>query len=96
MELGKLREHIPLYSDTTGSEMGSVDIYENGVKILADGQSFIAPPEYVQSITPERDLALGKVQAHMVFYELMGMRHELRFIISGVQLATLQSICGKK
>ncbi len=95
MELGKLREHIPLYSDTTGATMGHIDVHENGVKIAANEQTYLCPLDYVESITEERELALGKMQAHMVFYEIMGMRHELRFIISVVQLATLRRMCGK-
>ena len=95
MELGKLREHMTLYSDSTGTAMGSIDVHEGGVMLSADGQRFLFPLDYVESITPERELALGKVQAKMVFYEIMGMRHERRFIISGVHLAVLRKMCGK-
>lgn len=95
MELGKLREHMPIYTDDTGTLLGAIDVHENGVKLKAGEENYNLPLDYVESITPERDLSLGKMQAKMVFYEIMGMKHELRFIISGVHIAMLKKMCGK-
>ncbi|MDO8339354.1 MAG: hypothetical protein Q7T16_01725 [Candidatus Burarchaeum sp.] len=95
MELGKLLEHMPLYSDATGTPIGAIDLYEGGLRAAVDDQTYMVPIDYVESITPERELALGKVQVKMVVYELMGMKHELRFIMSVVYLATLRKACGK-
>jgi hypothetical protein len=95
MEFGKLREHMPLYSDSTGTPIGAIDVYEGGLRATVNDQTYMVPLDFVESITPERELALGKVQVKMVVYEIMGLKHELRFIISSVHLAGLRKICGK-
>ena len=95
MDFGKLQEHMPIYSDVTGTALGAIDVHENGLRVEMDGRRLIIPLEYVESVTAERDLALGKTLVKMVVYEILGMRNELRFIISGVHLAMLRKMCGK-
>jgi len=95
MDLGKLVEHMPVYSDITGTELGAIDVHESGLRIQMEGHRFMIPLEYVESIVPERELALGKTQVRMVVYDVLGTKNELRFIISGVHLATLMRRCGK-
>ncbi|VVC04249.1 Uncharacterised protein [Candidatus Burarchaeum australiense] len=86
---------MPLYSDITGTSIGAIDMYEGGLRAAIDGQTYMIPLDYVESITQERDLALGKAQVKMVAYEVMGLKHEFRFIMSGVQLSGLKKACGK-
>jgi len=95
MDLGKLQEHMPLYSDVTGTALGTIDLYESGLRVEMDGRRLMVPLNYVESLTPERDLALGKTQVKMVMYDVIGMKNEFRFIISGIHFATLKKACGK-
>ena len=95
MDLGKLHEHMIIYSDDTGTVLGAIDVHENGLHVGIEGRRLAVPLEYLESITAERDLALGKTLVKMVVYDIMGMKNEFRFIISGVHLATLKKRCGK-
>ncbi|RLG18585.1 hypothetical protein DRN67_04020 [Candidatus Micrarchaeota archaeon] len=95
MDLGKLQERMLIYSDVTGTEFGAIELHESGMRIKVDGKTLMVPDDYLERITPERELALGKALVKMVVYDVMGMKHELRFILSGVHLATLKKRCRK-
>jgi len=95
MDLGKIQERMVIYSDVTGTEIGAIDLHENGLKLGIEARRITVPMEYLQSIASERDLALGKSLVRMVVYDIMGLKNEFRFIMSGVHLAVLRKRCGK-
>lgn len=96
MVVGDIKESFGIYSDNIGTEMGLIRIGETGVLFETEKYGRLAVPfDYIKSIDTEGDISLGKVKAMVVFYDIMGERHELAFMVSDMKLALLKKACGK-
>ena len=96
MAVGEIRETFCIYSDSIGNELGTIGIGENGILIkTATGENFVVPYDYVKSIESRGEITLGKKTAIIVFYDVMGERHELAFMAPEMKLTELKRACGK-
>ena len=96
MAVGEIREKFSIYSDSVGNEMGTIGIGETGLVIkMATGENFVVPYDYVKSIETRGEITLGKKTATIVFYDVMGDRHELAFMAPEMKLTELKKACGK-
>ncbi len=96
MVVGSIKESFSIYSDSVGTEMGSIQIGETGLIVKTETEGNMNVPfEYVKSIKAAKDLSLGKVKATLVFFDVMGEKHELTFMVSDMKLAALKDACGK-
>ncbi len=92
--IGKQKERMPILYNLKEPKEGEILVCENGL-IVKSNDSFQSPFNYVESITIGRRLNLGKMEAHMVAYDVMGSKHTLEFAINESILHALKKACGK-
>ena len=92
--IGKQKERMPVLYDLKDPKEGEILLCESGIVVRA-GDSFQSPFNYVESITVGRRLNLGKMEAYMVAYDVMGGKHTLEFAINESYLHALKKACGK-
>jgi len=92
--LGKTISSIPIYSDAFDSPAGSIEVCERGLATKGK-ESLKIPLGYVRGLRISRRLQLGKVEAEMIAYDVMGEKHELRFIMSEHDFFELEKACER-
>ena len=95
MVVGEVKTRIPIFSDSIGTQMGSISICENGLIIEAKGSKTPVLFEYVESLGSDRQLHLGKVTAEIRYFDMGSNRNSLMFMISEGNLSLLKKACGK-
>ena len=89
-------DKFEIYADSVGTEMGTIQISDDGLAIKTkDEGSMMVPFSYVESIKSDKGISLGKVKATLVFFDVMGEKHELTFMISDMKLGALKKACEK-
>lgn len=88
-------ETFDIYADSVGNELGTIKISDTGLVIKTTEGSSMVPFDYVKSIMADKNISMGKVKATMVFYDVMGEKHELTFMVSDMKLAALKKACEK-
>jgi hypothetical protein len=89
-------EKFEIYADSVGTEMGTIQISDEGLVIKTKNEgSMMVPFNYVESIKSDKGISLGKVKATLVFFDVMGEKHELTFMVSDMKLGALKKACEK-
>ncbi|MFH1448783.1 MAG: hypothetical protein ABIG39_08030 [Candidatus Micrarchaeota archaeon] len=96
MVVGNIKETFSIYSDNIGTEMGIIRVGETGIVIETEKEGKLAVPfDYIKSIESDGEINLGKVKVEIVFFDIMGERHEMVFMISDMNLGLLKKACEK-
>ncbi|MCX6777760.1 MAG: hypothetical protein NT157_02645 [Candidatus Micrarchaeota archaeon] len=95
MVVGTVKTRIPIFSDSVGTQMGSISICENGIIIEAKGNKTPVLFEYIESLGSDRQLNLGKVTAEIRYFDMGSNKNSLMFMISDGSLSMLKKACGK-
>ena len=79
--LGKVEFQAHVIS---GDREGNLTIYEKGIIYDVGDKNgrVVSPYNYIESIASGRELPLGKVEANIVTYSLLGERFNLQFAVS--------------
>ncbi|MEM3030164.1 MAG: hypothetical protein QXH27_00360 [Candidatus Micrarchaeia archaeon] len=93
--LGKTISSIPIYGDAFDSPAGSIEVCERGLAVKGS-QSLKIPLGYARELRISRRLQLGKVEAQLTAFDVMGDRHELRFVLSEQHFFELEKACERK
>jgi hypothetical protein len=95
MVVGEVMETIEIYADSVGTELGTIAIGEMGLLIKTTQVNSAIPYSYVESLSADKGVTLGKVKAKLVFFDVMGDKHELTFMVSDMKLGALKKACEK-
>ncbi|MEM4389080.1 MAG: hypothetical protein QXG98_00265 [Candidatus Micrarchaeia archaeon] len=93
--LGKTLSSIPIYSDPFGLPSGAIDICEKGLAVRGK-ESLKIPLGYARGLRILRRLQLGKVEAQLVAFDVLGDRHVLEFVLSEQHFFELEKACDRK
>jgi len=93
--LGKELKSIPLYSDGVGETVGKIGFHEKGILVKTSRTEKI-PDGYVKSLRARQRLSLGRVEAEMTAFDIMGTQLKLSFVLLEPHFFELQQRIEKK
>ncbi|VVB67968.1 Uncharacterised protein [Candidatus Norongarragalina meridionalis] len=83
------------FSAQTADGVGGIDVFEDRITLRLGKRARDVKKGYVESITKKGSLALGKVEAELAYYDMLGSRETVTFAIHDSEFRALKSILGK-
>ena len=86
---------IPLFSDAFGAEAGEIVISNEEIRIRHKDERINAPLSYLTEVTLIDRLALGKVKARIIVYDIIGNKYSFEPIMNESNFHTLRGFIKK-
>ncbi|PIO06523.1 hypothetical protein COT29_00640 [Candidatus Micrarchaeota archaeon CG08_land_8_20_14_0_20_59_11] len=83
------------FSAQTADGVGSIDVFEEHITLRLGHRARDVKKGYVESLTKKGSLALGKVEAELAYYDMLGSRETVVFAMHEADFRGLKSILGK-